>query len=94
MVLPANVKYHINIPVDTDLVSLTTAIDAVKVAMTGYNILQINGWRATLGADGWRISAVFYLPFPSVLTIVQDVSKQAYTLHWQMFGPITAWVHP
>lgn len=93
------IKYHVNLPVDTNLHPLTAAIKAVTDALTSqftkYNIVSINGWVSTLGEKGWRISIVFNPPFPSnAAALTTPISNELYILKWETFAAVSAWIHP
>ena len=89
------IKYHINLPVDTDEYKLPAAQNLVKSALTGFNILSIDTWVATLGAAGYRVSVIFNPPLPvNQNALVEPVEKTVVAAGWILDGPVTAWIHP
>lgn len=89
------IKYHINLPVDTSEYKLPAAQNLVKQALTGFNILSIDTWVATLGAAGYRVSVIFNPPTPAnAEALVVPVYKALVAAGWTLDGPVTAWIHP
>jgi hypothetical protein len=93
--MPETIKYHINIPCNTEDFDERQILDASSEALLSYSTESVKAFIGTEGHSGWRVSVVFNDPAQvNATNLVYQFTASCKENNIPLDAPVAAWIHP